>query len=154
MMGVTETKKKLAAGSVHRKKAEKDIDDLLKKELLLVYNAYAAFANAYEQTFKKQKRRVKLPEHLDRAIIQAETYPERDLLCRRLASQCYKFSKMSMKNGDYKQSVKWMHLALRFIRLSMDPKKQAVDEKFTAELEALERKIEKLRDEETEGVKT
>ena len=149
-MDVRDTKKKLAAGSVQRKKPRKDADDLLKKELLLVYNAYAAFANAYEQTFKKQKRRVKLQEHLDRAIIQAETYPERDLLCRRLASQCYKFSKMFMKNGDYKQSIKWMHLALRFIRLSMDPKKQAVDEKFEAELKALEKKLEEIKHQEAE----
>jgi len=40
-------KDKLGKGSVHRKKPRKDADDLLKKELLLVYNAYAAFANAY-----------------------------------------------------------------------------------------------------------
>jgi len=149
-MDVRDIKKKLAAGSVHRKKPRKDADDLLKKELLLVYNAYAAFANAYEQTFKKQKRRVKLPEHLDRAIIKAETYPERDLLCRRLASQCYKFSKMFMKNGDYKQAVKWMGMALRFLRLSMDPKKQAADEKFEAELKALEKKLEEIKHQEAQ----
>jgi len=48
---------------------------------------------------------------------------------------------MFMNQGDYKQAVKWMNLALRFLRLSMDPKKQAVDEKFEAELEVLEKKI-------------
>ena len=144
-MDVGDMKDKLGKGSVHRKKAEKDADALLKKELFLVYNAYAAFANAYEQTFAKQKKRAKLPEHLDRAILQAETYPERDLLCRRLASQCYKFSKMFMKNGDYKMAVKWMNLALRFLRLSMDPKKQAMDEKFEAELSELEKKMEEIQ---------
>lgn len=135
-------KNKTKKSSFRQKKPRKDADELLKKELLLVYNAYAAFANAYERTFAKQKRRVKLPEHLDRAIVKAETYPERDLLCRRLASQCYKFSKFFMNQGDYKQAVKWMGMALRFLRLSMDPKKQAMDEKIEAELKALEKKID------------
>jgi hypothetical protein len=145
-MNVSDTKAKPKKVSVQQKKPEKDIDEL-RKIVSLVYPALAMFLKACESERARKKPRAKmargeLPAHLDRAIIQAESYPQRDLLCRRLASQCYKFSKLFMKNGDYKQAVKWMNMALRFLRLSMDPKKESVAEKFMDELTALEKKLE------------
>jgi len=139
---------KTEKGSVKQKKAEKDADEL-RKIVSLSYNAFAAFLNACEKTRitpKIARKGIKkLPAHLDRAIINAESYSERDLLYRRLASHCYKTSQWFQKNSDYKQALKWMNLALRFLRLSMDPKKQAMDEKFEAELADLERKIEEMK---------
>jgi hypothetical protein len=151
-MNVSDTKAKPKKGAVQQKKPEKDADEL-RKIVSLVYPAFAMFLKACESERARKKplakmARGELPAHLDRAIIQAETYPERDLLCRRLASQCYKFSKMFMKNCDYKQAVKWMNMALRFLRLSMDPKKESVAEKFMVELTALEKKLEELKHQE------
>ena len=157
-MNVSDTKAKPKKGSVQQKKPEKDAKEL-RKIVSLVYPAFAMFLKACESERARKRPRAKmargeLPAHLDRAIIQAETYPERDLLCRRLASQCYKFSKLFMKNGDYKQAVKWMNMALRFLRLSMDPKKQAADEKFEAELEQLGKKMEELQKQKNEEAKS
>ena len=39
-----------------------------------------------------------------------------------------------MKNGDCKQAAKWMNLALRFLRLSMDPKAKQDMENIQKEL--------------------
>jgi len=118
---VGDIENKLKKGSVQRKHTEKDFDSLRK----IIIFSYQCFA--------------KLPEHLERAIIAAESYSERDLLYRRLASQCYKTSRWFTKNGDYKQACKWMNLALRFLRLSLDPKaKQDLEiiKKELAELKA------------------
>ena len=136
-------------------KPEKTVEDF-RKIVSLVHPAFSMFLKTCERErakAEKQKRSAKpqLPPHLDRAIIEAETYPERDLLYRRLASQCYKLSKLLIKNGDYKQAVKWMNMALRFLRLSMDPKKQALEEKFEAELTELEKKIEELRQQKSQN---
>jgi len=149
-MNVSDTKSKPSLSSVKQKKSEKHADEL-QKIVSLSYSAFAAFANACEsegvriKPLPVAKMAKRLPSHLDRAIIAAESYTERDLLYRRLASHCYKLSKWFMKKADYKQSVKWMNLALRFLRLSMDPKKQWMDEKFEAELADLEKKIEDMK---------
>ena len=162
-MDMSDTKNKPLTGSVKRKKLEKDADGLTKKEFFLAYNAFAAFLNLYEQTFPQPKRRqvryakaFRLAErrveekHLDRAIISAESYTERDLLFRRIAAQNYKVSKWFMKKGDYKQAKAWMTLALRFLKLSLDPKAKQMDEKFEAELDELKAAMKKREEEEGE----
>jgi hypothetical protein len=82
-----------------------------------------------------------LPAHLDRAIVSAETYGERDRLYRRMASHCYQTAHWFEKTGDFKQALKWMNLALRFLQLSLNPKNREMDEKFERELDELEPKI-------------
>jgi hypothetical protein len=163
-MDMSDTKNKPSTGSVRQKKLEKDADGLSKKEFFMLYSAFAAFANVLEEEKKRfptvktsrtlmlrqARRRQGLPKHLDRAIIEAETYSERDLLCRRLASQCYRLSQQFTKNSDYKQAVKWMNLALRFLRLSLDPKAKQMDEKFEAELDELKAAMKKREEEEEE----
>jgi len=148
-MNMSDMKPKLKKGSVQQKRAEKDADEL-RKIVSLSYSAFAAFANAAEKTWKPSVRVAKmakrLPAHLDRAIISAESYSERDLLYRRLASHCYKLSQWFQKSSDFKQAVKWMSLALRFLRLSLDPKARAMDEKFEAELAELERRFEEIKE--------
>ncbi len=113
------------------------------------YPALLAFAKALQNQTnisrpiqKRRATKTELPKHLDRAIITAETYSERDLLCRRLSSYCYNLSKWFMNKQDYKQAIKWMTLSLNFLHLSMDPKKLQMDEKFEAELDELEKKVE------------
>jgi hypothetical protein len=114
-------------------------DKRLKKEFLLVYNAYIAFANACEHTFRTEKaysvtrtEPVKIRarrKHLQRAILSAESWDDRDVLFRRLASQCYRDAQWFKKQGDHKNAHKWMNLTLRFLRLSLDPKaKQQMDQ--------------------------
>jgi len=148
-----DTESKPSLGSVQRKKLEKDADSL-EKIVTLSYSAFATFLNAYERSVKPVRishRMVrmarKLPSHLDRAIINAESYGERDLLFRRLASHCYQVSKWFMKKADYRQATKWMSLAHRFLRLSMDPKAKEMDEKFEAELDRLEKKMDEMKEE-------
>jgi hypothetical protein len=153
-MDVSDMKKKLGKGSVQRKKAEKDADDL-RKLMFLAYNVYAAVLNACESERAGVKPRARmakhLPPHLDRAIIQAESFEQRDMLCRRLSSQCYRWAKWFMQKADYKQALKWMNLSLRYLRLSMDPKKESQAEKLETQLAELERKLDKLKEEEAEG---
>jgi len=150
-MVVSDIKSKPCLGSVRRKKPEKDVDEL-RKIVSLSYSAFAAFLNVAEKTRIKPQLRMarltkRLPPHLDRAIISAESYDERDLLFRRLASHCYQVSKWFMKKADYKQATKWMSLAHRFLRLSMDPKAKEMDEKFEAELDRLEKKMDEMKEE-------
>ena len=120
-----------------------------KKIYSQVYPALSAFAKALQNQSKipsptrhRRTNKTELPKHLDRAIIAAETYSERDLLCRRLSSYCYNLSKYFMNKQDYRQAIKWMTLSLSFLHLSMDPKKLQMDEKFEAELNELEKKVE------------
>jgi len=147
-MNVSDMQKKLKKASVQQKKTEKDANLLQKKELFLIYNTYAAFLTAIEKSKIKpliKRRATKLPEHLDRAIIQAESYSDRDKLFRRLGSQCYRWAKWFMGKNDSKQAAKWMNLALRFLKLSMDPKKQAREEEITKQLEKLEQTIKEIQ---------
>jgi hypothetical protein len=124
---------------VQKKQPIPTADKHLKKEFLLVYSAYAAFANACETTFGVQKaysavrtRAMQIgtgQKHLQRAIINAESWEDRDRLFRRLASQCYRDAQWFKKQGDHKNAHKWMNLTLRFLRLSLDPKaKQQMDQ--------------------------
>jgi hypothetical protein len=163
-MNVGDMENKLRKGSVQRKKTKKDFDEL-RKIIILSYNCFAGFARACEATEQTRLRIAyaktltlptarKAPEHLDRAIIAAESYSERDLLYRRLASQCYKTSQWFTKNGDYKQASKWMNLALRFLRLSLDPKAKEdleIIKKEVAELKAAMQEREEEEEDEEDG---
>jgi len=84
-----------------------------------------------------EARKARAEKHLDRAIIGAETWSERDKLFRRLAAQCYETVRWFKKNGDYKQAAKWMSLVLRFLRLSLDPKSKQEMDQVMRELEEL-----------------
>jgi hypothetical protein len=132
-------KSKRNSGFVQRKRLETGADTRLKKEFLYVYNLYAAYANALEKTLKPagtlpHERR---EAHLDRSIVSSETWSERDKLYRRLASHCYQNARWFEKNGDYKQASKWMNLALRFLRLSLDPKAKQDYEAITKKLDEI-----------------
>jgi hypothetical protein len=153
-MNMSDKENKLKKGSVQQNKLEKDAEALTKKEFFFLYSAYAAFANACERTSMPtgsaraltitettRLRKARAGEkHLDRAIVAAESWSERDKLYRRLASQCYKNQQLFRKSGDDRQALKWMNLALRFLRLSLDPKaKQDMEhiQKELAEVKAL-----------------
>lgn len=163
-MDMRDIKDKPIISSVQRKKLETEAEALAKKEFLLAYNAFAAVANALESEKTRQAARTfrmartaGLPKHLDRAIQNAESWDDRDKLCRRLASQCYKTAQWFMKSGDYKQGTKWMNLVLRFLRLSMDPKaKEDVDrvEKELAELKTQMSQLEGKQGEQDDGEDT
>jgi hypothetical protein len=116
------------------------------------YPALESFAKILENEPKPPRNAIKfripnseLPKHLDRAIIAAETYTERDQLCRRLSSYCYKISKMFLSQQNYQQAHRWMTLSLNYLHLSMDPKKMQMDEKFEAELEEFRKEIEEAK---------
>jgi hypothetical protein len=85
-----------------------------------------------------------LPKHLDRAHIAADTWPKRDLLCRRMSAYSYKIAKSFLNKQDYKNAIKWMNLSIKYLRLSMDPKKQITEEKLQ-ELEDMLYEIQKRR---------
>ena len=166
-MIMSDTENKLNTDSVQRNRLETGADTQLKKEFFLAYSAYAAFLNAYEKTMLKPKRRVAFSKtiktgvearaerkHLDRAILAAESWEERDKLFRRLASHCYQNARWFEKNGDYKQAAKWMNLALRFLRLSLDPKaKEDLEhiQRELAEIKAQVKEQEKEGEEDAEG---
>ena len=147
---------KLRKGSVRRKKPEKDADKRLKKELFLIYNCFAAFANACEKTWPRSRAalfktitveagKARAEKHLDRAIIGAETWDERDKLFRRLASQCYQTATWLKQSGDLKQAAKWMNLTLRYLRLSLDPRAKEMERQVDEQLQTLERLIKEAK---------
>jgi hypothetical protein len=150
-MDIRGSKTKPKEGSAQRKKAGNDADEY-RKLTSLVWPAFAAFANATEKYVAAPRRariaRRTLPAHLDRAVIAAESFEERDLVYRRFASQCYRISKRFVKTNDSKEAARWMNLALRFMRLSMSPKKQAADERFERQLTELAQKIKELEEQE------
>jgi hypothetical protein len=78
-------------------------------------------------------------------MVQAESYEDRDLLCRRMASHFCKLAQMLMKDKDFKGAAKWMNLSLRYLKLSLNPKKEAEEMKITPELDELEKQIEEIR---------
>jgi hypothetical protein len=79
-------------------------------------------------------------------MVQAESYENRDLLCHRMASHCCKLAQMLMKKDkDFKGAAKWMNLSLRYLKSSLNPKKEAEEMKITAELDKLEKQIEEIR---------
>jgi len=158
-MIMSDTENKLNTGSVQRKRLETDTDTLIKKEFFIVYNAYAAFANACEKTLRPAgtltvaepvKLRKAREAHLDRAIVASESWNERDRLYRRLASHCYQNARWFEKNGDYKQAAKWMNLALRFLRLSLDPKAKEDLEHIQRELAEIKTQVKKQEEEDEE----
>jgi hypothetical protein len=150
---------------VKRKRLEIEADELLKKEFLLSYNAFRALANAWKSTVERPKfcrmltvgaeaKTEREEKHLDRSIVAAETWDQRDRLFRRLASSCYRTAQWFMKTGDYKQAAKWMNLTLRFLRLSLDPKaKQQMDQvlRELAELKSAVKEREEKMAEEDDG---
>jgi hypothetical protein len=166
-MDMRDIKDKPETCSVKRKKLKTEAEALQKKEFLKMYsqayNAFAAFANAYEKTMLKPKprqratfsrtitvgveaRKAKAAKHLDRAIISAESWSERDALVRRLASHCYQTAKWFMKAGDYKQAAKWITLTHRFLKLAMEHKVHREDEEFEAKLQEMQKKIEEIKE--------
>jgi hypothetical protein len=84
-MNSGDVKVKPETGPAQRKKPETDADRLLKKEFLLVYNAFSAFANAWDRMIRKPKfcrpitmgaepKARREEKHLDRSIVAAETW--------------------------------------------------------------------------------
>jgi hypothetical protein len=156
---VGDTLNKLGNQPVKEKQRILDANRQLKKEFLLVYNAYRAFANACEHTFRTEKaysatrtEPVKLRakrKHLQRAILSAESWDDRDVLFRRLAAQCYRDAQWFKKQGDHKNAHKWMNLTLRFLRLSLDPKAKQQMEQVLSELAEL-KNVMKEREEKQE----
>ena len=148
-MNMRDVKEQQKTSPVQQDDPEADAEEI-SKIFSQAYPALSAFAKALQNqtkvtpsfAMKRRAAKTELPKHLDRAIITAETYSERDLLCRRLSSYCYNLSKYFMNKQDYRQAIKWMTLSLSFLHLSMDPKKLQMDEKFEAELEELEKKVE------------
>jgi hypothetical protein len=158
-MDISDRSNKLRKGSVSRKKPEKDAEALTKKEFFLIYSAYAAFANACKETMGKAKRRRALTrkavveeKHLNRAIIFAESWTERDKLYRRLAKQCYETSSYLKKTGALKESAKWMNLTLRFLRLSLDPKSKEEMDRVLNELVELKTAMKEHEGEQEEDL--
>ena len=87
----------------------------------------------------------KLPKHLDRAIITAETYHQRDLLCRRLSAYCFNMSKTFMNKQEYTEARKWMELSQTYLHLSFDPKKAHREEQIDEDLNELENLLNEAR---------
>jgi hypothetical protein len=87
-----------------------------------------------------------LPKHLGRAIIAAKTWDQRDLLCRRFSAWCYEWSKFFLNHGDYKNAGKWVALSQRFIKISMDPKRQISE----AELQRLQDMLDEIKERDKE----
>jgi hypothetical protein len=156
-MDMRDKKSKPKAGSVRRNKPEASAEALTEKELLQVYNLLRAFEKLLEEAERTPgKLRVKgyvmtarageakpsrVPKHLGRAIAQAETWPERDLVCRRASSVCYERANAFYNRGDYKNAYKWMSLAHKYYKLAMDPKKQITEE----ELQHIEDMLEEIK---------
>lgn len=164
-MDVCDIVYKPKTGSVQRKKPEKEAEALLKKEFFLIYSAFSAFANACEKTWPRVsyaktlmlpagERKARLTPHIDRAIVSAESYSERDQLYRRLASHCYQTAHWFEKKDDFKQAAKWMNLALRFLKLSLDPKVKGDLEsikKELTEIKAMQEREEKEEEDDGEN---
>jgi len=153
---------------IKRKKAKTSAVTLPKKELLLrladlegagsqVYNLLRAFAKLLEEAEKQKvhlqpgramyvqpvERKNKHRErHLARAMAKAETWDERDQVCRSAAAFCFSVAKAALKTGDQKNAQKWTALSHRYFKLSMDPKKQITEE----EIQHLEDMLEEIRE--------
>jgi hypothetical protein len=153
-MNTNDTKKQPKTNPIQQNKQKTDANDIT--ELLSIINemypALQTYAKdlenkqVYRHQIKFRSANVDLPKHLDRAIIAADTYSQRDLVCRRLSSQCYNMSKWFMKKEDYQQAYKWMTLSMNYLHLSMDPKKMQMDEKFDAELDEFRKEIEAAKE--------
>jgi hypothetical protein len=145
--------------SVQSEQPVPDSEDLTKKELFQVFNLFTAVAKLLEGESriaahaKTRTRKIsgetKLPRHLNRALIYAETWNERDLLCRRLAAFCYDLAKSFLAAKDPKNALKWMNLAARLLKLSMDPKKQYQEE----QIERLYDMVEEIQEHRKESEK-
>lgn len=160
-MGVRDRSNKPKTKPSSEKQPEIDAVGLSKKELLMVYNLSLAFAKLLEEARKthtqfKPKMRLKmvqpakdekLPKHLDRAITAADTWQKRDLLCRRMSAFYHGIAKSFMAAKDFKNAYKWATLSLRYLRLSMDPKKQVSEEQLRR-LEDMVHEIEEHQREE------
>jgi hypothetical protein len=147
-----------------RKKPETNPEALSEKEFLEVYNLLEAFAKLLEEAQRKPKlpklrmkgqhammaRDVEAPRgprHLGRAIARAETWQERDQVCRRVSSYCFARAKESQDRGDSKGAQRWMALSHRYFKLAMDPKKQITEEK----LKELEEMVYKIKEHQKEA---
>ena len=86
-----------------------------------------------------------LPKHLDRAIIAAETWSERDQVCRRLSSNCYNQSQRLLKEGRSEDARKWMALSLQYMQLSMGPKEKQMEVDVDADLAELKSLIDEAK---------
>jgi len=130
------------------------------KKFLSAYSTLSALANRIESerikpAFRRQgasgrARIARLSRHLDRAIQDAETWEDRDKLCRRLSSHCYRTAQQFMKGGDCEQAAKWMNLVLRFLRLSIDPKAREDVDRVEKELADLKAQMSRLEGEQKE----
>jgi hypothetical protein len=117
-----------------------------------MYPVLKAVANTMERQTRphfpphgRKETDTRLPRHLDRAIVAAETYPQRDLLFRRLSSYCYNLSKWFINKQDYQQAHKWMTLSQSYLNLSIHPKELQADEKLETQLEQLEKDIKEQK---------
>jgi hypothetical protein len=134
-------------------KSEVGAVNVSRKELSEAFNVLVAAAKLLEDIRRPRVRvrakRVMMakkvePEekHLGPAIAKADTWSQRDRLCRRLSSFCYSLAKDFLKAKDFKNAQKWMNLSLRYLRLSMHPKEQFSEE----ELQKLKDMVEEIRD--------
>jgi len=92
--------------------------------------AAGSAGTATGKSLKPKTVEAPLPKHLDRAHIAADTWSKRDLLCRRMSAYCYKIAKSLLNKEDFKNAIKWMNVSIKYLRLSMDPKKQLTEEKL------------------------
>jgi len=146
------------AKPTRQKKPVLDADDHLEKELLEVYDLLLGVAKLLEESqqtarfnlgtrYVRRVQRVELSErkeeperdekHIARAITNAETWPQRDRVARRLAAFCYGLAKDLLRINDQKNAQRWMGLSQRFFKLSMDPKAKQDMEKVLTELSEL-----------------
>lgn len=165
-MNMRDVSNKPKTRSPSEKQLETDTEGLTKKELLEVYNCLAAAAKLFEearktstsirlktQTRMARRAEAPLPKHLGRAHIAADSWTKRDLLCRRMSAWCYEIAKSLLKKEDYKNAQKWITLSARYLRLSMDPKKELTEEKLQ-ELEDMVHEIQEREREEDHAGKS
>jgi hypothetical protein len=63
------------------------------------------------------------PKVRARSITGAETWNQRDIVCRGLSAWAYEMAKVFLEREDTKNAQKWITLSQRFLKLSMTPKK-------------------------------
>jgi len=143
-----------------RKKLKTNAETLSKNDFSPGYSNLSALATRLESerirpAFRRhgasgRARIARVSRHLDRAIMDAETWDDRDKLCRRLSSHCYRTAQQFMKGGDCEQATKWMNLVLRFLRLSIDPKAREDVDRVEKELAELKAQMSRLEGEQKE----
>ena len=97
------------------------------------------FFTEYHRVFCRIARKLKKKDFVD-----AESFADRDHVCRVFAAECFELAKKFAEEGNEKYSLQYAKLAARLLGLSLRPKKMS-------DLDEIKKAIAKLKAESSES---